>query len=179
MAMPERDTRLAERAGRASARLAWWVDRLCAVLVVALVLDVWLGIFARRVGDLQLTFTEELARYLMIWVALLAVSSGIAYREHIGMRLLIDLFPPPVQRIAALLIDVMAFGFFALLFYYGIAMVESGARSFTMIFGVSKAWPFAAVPVAALLACVQLVLVSTRDQGLWNDAADDAPETPT
>lgn len=169
---------LAERAGSLSARLAWWVDRLCALLVVVLVLDVWLGIFARRIGDLDITFTEELARYLMIWVALLAVSSGIAYREHIGMRLLIDLFPAAVQRGAALLIDVLAFVFFALLFYYGIAMVESGARSFTMIFGVSKAWPFAAVPVAAALACIQLMLVSTRDQGMWRGSAEDPPEKP-
>ncbi len=135
--------------------------------MVLLVLDVWLGIFARRVGNLDITFTEELARYLMIWMALLAVSSGIAYREHIGMRLLIDIFPATVRRAAAVLIDVLAFAFFATLLYYGIGMTLSGASSFTMIFGVSKAWPFAAVPVAAAVACVQLALVATRDQAGW------------
>ncbi|MBX2878393.1 MAG: TRAP transporter small permease [Granulosicoccus sp.] len=155
---------LAERAGSLSATIAWWVDRICALLMVLLVLDVWLGIFARRIGNLDITFTEELARYLMIWMALLAVSSGIAYREHIGMRLVIDLFPESAQSIAALMIDVLALCFFVVLFYYGLGMAADGARSFTMIFGISKAWPFAAVPIAAALACIQLVLVCLRDQ---------------
>lgn len=165
--MKDRPTELADRATSFSLRLAWLVDRVCAFLVVLLVLDVWLGIAARRIGDFDITFTEELARYLMIWIALLAVSSGIAYREHIGMQLIIDRFPLSIQRYAALLIDVLAFIFFAMLFYYGIGMTESGAKSFTMIFGISKAWPFAAVPVAAALACVQLILVGLRDQAGW------------
>ena len=172
--MNQSSANLGERAASLSASLAWWVDRLCALLMVFLVLDVWLGIFARRVGDFNITFTEELARYLMIWMALLAVSSGIAYREHIGMRLLIDLFPASVQRVAALLIDILAFAFFAALLIYGIGMTLSGAKSFTMIFGVSKAWPFAAVPVAAAVACIQLLLVAIRDQALWRSAQEPA-----
>jgi TRAP-type C4-dicarboxylate transport system permease small subunit len=166
----EDESRLAGRAAALSQSLAWLVDRICALLMVLLVIDVWLGIFARRIGNFDITFTEELARYLMIWMALMAVSSGIAYREHIGMRLLIDLFPSSVRRLAALLIDITAFTFFAVLLYYGVGMTQSGAKSFTMIFGINKAWPFAAVPVAAAISCIQLLLVATRDQAGWNSA---------
>ncbi len=60
---------------RLSRGLNWFVERLCVALLVILVLDVWLGIMARYILPWQLTFTEELARYLMIWVALIAVSS--------------------------------------------------------------------------------------------------------
>ncbi|MFK7890477.1 MAG: TRAP transporter small permease [Granulosicoccus sp.] len=161
-------SQLAEQAGAFSQSLAWFVDRICALLMVLLVLDVWLGVFARRFADFDITFTEELARYLMIWMALLAVSSAIAYREHIGMRLFVDLFPARIRRASALFVDVCAFVFFAMLFYYGLGMTLKGANSFTMLFGVSKAWPFAAVPVSAAVACVQLVLVATRDQLSWH-----------
>ena len=34
-----------------------------------------------------------------------------------------------------------------------------------MIFGMSLALPYAAVPVASLLAAIQLLLVALRDQG--------------
>lgn len=155
---------LAYRADRASAQLTWLVERICALLVVLLVLDVWLGVFARYILPLPITFTEEAARYLMIWTALLAVSCGIAHREHIGVQLLLERFPNSVQRWLLLLIDLLAFGFFACLLYFGIGMVVRGSNSFTMIFGMTKALPFSAVPVAASLACIQLVLVATRDQ---------------
>ena len=47
--------------------------------------------------------------------------------------------------------------------------MDIGASHFTMIFGVTKALPFAAVPVSAALACAQLVLVAVRDQAALKD----------
>ena len=67
-------TALAERASRISDRLNWATERLCALLAAILVLDVWLGVLVRYVVPWQLTFTEEAARYLMLWTALLAIS---------------------------------------------------------------------------------------------------------
>lgn len=151
-------------AGAASVRLAWLTDRVCAVIAVVLVVDVWLGVFVRYVWPLPITFTEEAARYLMIWMALLAVSCAISRREHIGVQLFFDRFPRSVQRWLLLGLDMLAFAFFLLLLYYGIELVEKGASRFTMIYGMNKSLPFAAVPVGAATACIQLVLVAIRDQ---------------
>ena len=61
------------------------------------------------ITPLPITFTEELARYLMIWMALLAVSSGIAYREHIGVEFVFSRFPAPVRRWLAVAFDAIGF----------------------------------------------------------------------
>ena len=151
------------RAADLSRRLDSWVERLCVLLLVLLVLDVWLGVLVRFVIPLPLTFTEEAARYLMIWAALLAVSSGIASRGHIGVLVIFEAFPPRVRQVLAVLFDLLAFGFFAFLFVYGLGFVERGLSRFTMIYGLSKALPFAAVPTAAAIACVQIALVALRD----------------
>jgi len=157
--------RIAEFAADASARLNWLIERLCAVLLILLVLDVWLGVLVRYFIPLPVTFTEEAARYLMIWMALLAVSCGVARREHIGVEFLFERLPAVARRWGLLILDVVAFGFFALLVVYGLDLVDRGTRSFTMIYGITKAVPFAAVPVASALACTQLILVAIRDQG--------------
>ena len=163
---------VAHYTARASARLNWLVERVCAVLLIVLVLDVWLGVFARYVVPMPITFTEEAARYLMIWTALLAVSSGIARREHIGVQLLFEKLPPGVRRWGLLAFDALALLFFGFLVVFGIDMVERGTRSFTMIYGMTKALPFAAVPVSAALACVQLLLVALRDQARFGVDTD-------
>jgi len=154
---------LAEKAIVSSRRLNWYVERLCVALMVLLVLDVWLGVLARYVLPFQLTFTEELARYLMIWMALLAVSSGISHREHIGVLVIFERFPRPVRKWLAVLFDLIALVFFAVIFFYGLGMVERGFSRFTMINAIPKAYPFMGVPLAALLACLQLILVAIHD----------------
>ena len=51
--------RIADLSALGSQRLNWLVERFCAVLLVVLVLDVWLGVFVRYVLPLPITFTEE------------------------------------------------------------------------------------------------------------------------
>ncbi len=146
-----------------SRRLNWFVERLCVTLLILLVLDVWLGVLVRYILPFGWTFTEELARYLMIWMALLAVSSGISHREHIGVLVIFERFPPKARKWLAVLFDLLAFLFFAMVFFYGLGFVERGFSRFTMIAQIPKGWPFMGVPLAAAFACVQLALVAMHD----------------
>ena len=154
---------LADKAIRASRRLNWLIERFCVLLLLLLVLDVWLGVLVRYALPVKWTFTEELARYLMIWMALLAVSSGISHREHIGMLFVFERFPRLMRKWLAVAFDIAAFGFFAILMIYGLDFVERGFDRYTMINAIPKAYPFMGVPLAAGLACVQLLLVAVHD----------------
>lgn len=152
--------------------LTRWVDRACVALLVLLILDVWLGVIVRYVWPLPITFMEEAARYLMIWLALLAVSAGIGRREHIGVQFLFGALPIPVARVLLAVIDVLGIAFFLFMLFYGVGMVERGAKTFTMIYGISKGIPFAAVPVAAAMAAIQLAFVAIRDQARLRQNTD-------
>jgi len=165
---------MARQAGRLAAGLDWLVARLCVVVLVLLVLDVWLGVVVRFVWPLPITWTEELARYLMIWLALLAASCGIARRAHIGVEIIPNLLPVEARRWLRLGLDLVAFGFFALLVVYGWGFAEKGLARATMIYGISFFVPFLAVPVSAALCCVQLVLVAIRDFGAEEPPLDAA-----
>src|SRR5512133_657328 len=98
---PRADARpqgLGEACAAASAWINRWVEWLCAGILAVLVLDVGVGIFGRYMIELPVTWTEELARYLMIWAALLAVSCGVARREHVAVTALLERLPRGVQR---------------------------------------------------------------------------------
>lgn len=156
--------RIAGIAAIASQRLSRITEIVVIILMVLLVLDVWLGIFVRYFVNLPLTFTEEAARYLMIWMALLAVSIGIARRSHIGVLFLFDKTQGKLRHLLMGFIDLLGLLFFLFLFYYGIGFTVDGARRLTMIYGMPKSLPFAAVPVSCLLAAIQISLVAIRDQ---------------
>ncbi|MGB3554855.1 MAG: TRAP transporter small permease [Jannaschia sp.] len=141
------------------------VEALVAGLMLALVLDVWLGVVDRYYFHWQLPWPEVVARYLMIWAAMLAVSSGISRREHIGLTAFINILPAPVRRALLIFIDLLTLFLFLYVAYYGIGFAQSGAPRQAMIFGVSLAPFYAAIPVAAAICSIQIILVLIRDTG--------------
>ncbi|CTQ55852.1 Neu5Ac permease [Roseibium album] len=148
-----------------SARINTAIETLVAVLMLLLVLDVWLGVVDRYYFHWQLPWPEVMARYLMIWAAMLAISCGIARREHIGLTSFLHMWPASFRRLVLILMDVLALALFLYVTWYGIGFAQSGASRHAMIFGLSLEPFYAAIPVSAAIASVQLLLVLLRDLG--------------
>lgn len=160
---------IGEFAGRLSHQINRGTEVLLAALMVALVLDVWIGVVDRYFFHWQLPWPEVLARYLMIWAAMLAASSGIARREHIGLTAMLMTLPRPLRRTMLIVIDGLTFALFFYVLWFGIGFAESGAKRQAMILGATLQPFYAAIPAAAALACVQVVLVALRDAGTQLD----------
>jgi TRAP-type C4-dicarboxylate transport system permease small subunit len=143
----------------------WVVERVCALLVAVMVVVIWFGVLERYWLELGATWTEEFSRYVMIWAALLAVSCGAFYREHIGLDLINRFLPQNGRRILLLALDGVSLVFFAFLTWYGIGMVRSGASQYATIFGMTMVVPFASVPVAAALTAFQILAAMLKDFG--------------
>lgn len=173
-----RARRLGDASAALSASINQWVEWLCAAILAVLIVDVGVGIFGRYVIELPVTWSEEFARYLMIWTALLAVSCAVARREHVAVTALLDRLPENPRRQLGAAIDALGFSFFAFLFYFGIDMAKQGATQYATIFDMSMWMPFAAVPVSSALACVQLALTGVRDFTLGGPPAMVAKVAP-
>lgn len=168
---------LGDRSAALSRRINRWIELVCAAILAVLIVDIWIGIFGRYVFELPVTWAEELARYLMIWAALLAVSCGVARREHVAVTVLLHRIPIRIRRWFDVGIDALAFAFFAFLCYFGIGMTQQGATQYATIFDMTMMIPFASVPVSSALVCLQLVLMGLRDfsvAGLPADFAENA-----
>lgn len=65
------------------------LELVIATLLIAMVLDVLYGVVTRYVFSNQSEWTDELARYLMIWVSIL----GAAYASGKNLHISIDILP--------------------------------------------------------------------------------------
>lgn len=158
-----------------SHRINWLVERICALLVAAMVVVIWFGVVERYVLHLGITWTEELSRYVMIWAALLAVSCGAYYREHIGLDLVRQRLPVNGRRLLMVVLDAVGCAFFLFLAVYGVGMASAGRSQYATIFGMTMVVPFASVPVASALTAFQIFAAMVRDfNSTWA-----APEDPT
>ncbi|MGB5983957.1 MAG: TRAP transporter small permease [Desulfobacterales bacterium] len=179
------DNPISEKIARLSDRLGyhvnWGVERCCALLMAAMVLVVWFGVVERYFMHLGATWTEEFSRYVMIWVALLAVSCGAYRREHIGLNLVMERLPAKVAPWFRLALDLVGLAFFLFLAFFGVGMALGGATQYATIFGITMVVPFASVPVAAGLTAFQILITLIRDLArdlVRNPAGGAGPDAP-
>lgn len=133
---------------------------LCAGTMVIII---WVSVFARYVLSNPLPWPEQLAKYLMIWMALVGASLGVRAHAHVAVDLLVNALPKKLG-LAFEVIAVILTGIFLLLaIYYGILFTWQ-ARTFSdpVLNNMSLAFAYAAVPAGCVLMLLQLVFVSRR-----------------
>jgi len=148
------------------------LERITAVpliIIGGLMLGVVLvGTFWRYVLNDPILWTEEAARYLMIWMALIAASISMKRREHVSMKILVNKAPVFVRRIIETLTSLAVAYFLYVLTREGITMVLSARSQVSPALGISMFWPLLSVPLSGAFTLAQLILVLVID---WTGGA--------
>jgi len=81
-----------------------------------LVVDILLGVFTRKILGDQIRWTEELARFLLVWISFLGGAIAYLDDKHLGVDLLVDRIDPAARRVARVVTHslVFAFAFFVM-----------------------------------------------------------------
>ena len=66
-------------------KLTRFLELLLTIIFLLLLLDVLLQVFSRHILNISFSFTEELARFLLIWLTILGSSYLNAKKEHLSM----------------------------------------------------------------------------------------------
>ena len=128
------------------------------ILAAIMVLTVLVGVFFRYVLRDSLGWTEELARYLMIWAALLSISIGIKDKEHVGIQLIIRNIPIKYARLLNFLVNIIILIFLSVLSYKGMYIAIKAIPQLSMGLGISMFWALLSIPVSGVLAIIQQIV---------------------
>ena len=88
-----------------------FIEVSLVIIFALLVLDVLWQVFSRYLLNTSFSFTEEFARFALIWLSILGAAYLNAKREHLSMDFLYQKFPPKTQKKVAVLIEVLIFLF--------------------------------------------------------------------
>jgi len=149
---------------RIAYQLNWVLERICAALAAFMVLIIWYGVVERYLIQAGGAWTEELSRFVMIWLALLAVPCAAYYREHIGLELFLGRLSVRQRKPVILVLDLISIAFFVYLTYYGILLTMEGTTAYATIFSMNMVIPFASVPVSSAFAAFQFFVAMVRMQ---------------
>lgn len=124
-----------------------------AVLLI-LVLDVLMGVFTRKILGDQVRWSEELARFLLVWISFLGGAIAYLDDKHLGVDLLVSHFHHSAQRLSRIVTHALVFIF--ALFVMGIGGTNLVIDRFDSgqllpALGIHKAWFYLAVPASGYL----------------------------
>jgi|MudIll2142460700_1097286.scaffolds.fasta_scaffold34061_2 C4-dicarboxylate transporter DctQ subunit len=130
---------------------------LVGILSLVMVFSVFINIVNRVIVQAQMSWTEEIARYAMIWMTYLTVGIGIRKGAHLGVEMLVSKFRPQVTRAVSLFAHTCSLAFCLVVVFFALEVLQT-QRSFGQASAALQIpmWTiYAAVPVGMLLAAIE------------------------
>ena len=110
------------------------------------------------------SWSEEVPRYLLIWVSFLTAAIGVDISDHIAFDLIFRKISGRALTLLRLVINAGMAGFGTLMLIYGIQFVQDFGPDGMESIPFTNHWYYTAMPISGGL----IVLFSLRNQlGLW------------
>jgi TRAP-type C4-dicarboxylate transport system permease small subunit len=132
------------------------IQWLAIGLTVALLAVVMLGVITRALGD-PLIWTDEISRFLMVWVAVAGWLLATRRRAHIRIRFFHDMLPKRAWRAAEIAIQCGILVLGILLAWYGVDIVMRNRDMEALSLPISLAWMYLPIVIAGLATAAQAV----------------------
>ncbi len=132
-------------------------------LVAVMTVVVFLQVVYRYVLTQPLHWSEELARYLFVWLSILGATLGLQKRGHFGLDFFYRVFPDKGRRFLQFLIYLLMGGVILVILVQGIKLVQVTMLQESPAMGISMGWAYACLPVAAALMTIHLLVIFIKD----------------
>ena len=142
-------------------------DRLAFAIVALLMggmgIIAFAAVFFRFILSDPLPWSEEAARYMMVWVTFLGAGYAMGKGRHIGVTLFVEKLPEQVRRKVTFAAEIIIMLFLASVTVQGINLMISLRTQTSPAMDLPMILPYLAIPVGAVYMFLHLLrLVLTR-----------------
>jgi len=123
---------------------------ICAFLLAVQVAVVLWGVLTRYAIGQQAGWTEELARYLLVWISLLGAAYAVANKSHVAISLLPDSLEGDKKIRIDRLIDAL------ILLFAVVVMIIGGGYYVWLTFKLGQTAPSLTIPMGLVYLAVPL-----------------------
>lgn len=132
---------------------------IMALALAVMVVLVFGNVVLRYLFNSGITWSEEMSRYLFIWLTFLGAIGAFKNKEHLGVDMLIKRLPTKMKKVVIVISD--------LLILFVLFLVLDGSWKMTMINIDSKA-PATGLPLAFVYGTGILVSISMGLMTIYN-----------
>lgn len=137
--------------------LRWFENTLMGILLITMVTVIFAQVISRFVFNSPLSWSEELARYLFIWIIFIGASVAVREKAHFGIDFFVELFPNNLQKIMEYVSYLSMIIFAGVMIIYGIEMVKWTHMQISPSLHIHMSLPNLAIPVSGMLICINVI----------------------
>ncbi|MEW6662409.1 MAG: TRAP transporter small permease [Bacillota bacterium] len=140
-------------------------EYIIMVLLPVMVVVVFVATMARYLQLFSLPWSEELARYIMVWLAYIGASLGIKRGAHLGIDALVNALPPKL-RVALIFVRtgiILLFTGLVVFYSYQIISHQQRIGQTSPALFIPIWWAYLAVPVGSLMMGIRSIQVFAGD----------------
>ncbi len=113
----------------------------------------------------SLSWSDEVARYMIVWIVFVGSSIAVREKAHASVDAVTAFLPGLMQRIFSIVVNILGLAFCVVAIWAGYGLVAN-ALSFntvTATMGISMAFPYLAIPVGASLMFIRFMQLLVKD----------------
>ena len=122
-----------------------------SVILAVMTVVTFLAAVNRFTFNFSLPWSEELVRFLVMWMTMVGAAMGVGTNEHVGIDVFVSRFPKGMQFIIALILDVVGMFFSVVFCYIGVQMVSKQYMQTSTAMGLSMGVVYACVLAGGVL----------------------------
>src|SRR5690606_10841509 len=122
-------------------------------------LSLFAQVLTRYVIKTSLHWTEEAARFSIIWTVFLGVAVAARQKALIAVEVVIQYVPPKVKKVLMITTLIFTCVFMLYLTYIGINLSMNAANQGSTALGIPMWVPYASVPVGSFLTFLNTLVI--------------------
>ncbi len=143
-----------------SQRLNQAMKFLAGFLIAAMTILVFLQVIFRYLLDAPLDWSEEMASFAFVWMALLGASVGLKNDDHPRLDIFFQVFPDGIQKLCSLIINLAILFMLVVLFIFGLKLTIAMQMQRTAALGYSISYVYAVLPLSAIIMFIHVLVKS-------------------
>jgi len=126
-------------------------------LVSLMAIVVFAQVILRFVFKHSLFWSEELSRYLLVWISFIGASIAFKSGYHIGVQFMLNKAPNNFRKILEFSSSFFILFFLIVVTIKGVSLCRFTFFQFSPAMRIRMAYPYAAIPVGSLLMIIHLI----------------------
>lgn len=141
---------------------------LTCIFLIVMVVIIFLQVVSRTFLQSSFPWTEELARYLMIWLTFLGAAFSFQYGAHIGIGIITDKLPKKLAAIIDVIVCILCIFLFSILLVKGWELVARSMNQQSPAMSIPMSYVYLIIPLSGILMILNVVDVTYKNvKKLW------------
>ncbi len=115
------------------------------------------AVFTRYLLNYVPSWSEEVPRYLLVWISYLGAALAVKYKEHISLDFFFNLMPIRARQMGHLILNVLIAVVGVIMLVFGIGLVRQFGDDLMESIAVKNFWLYLAMPVSGGLIVLYIV----------------------